>query len=224
MRGPNLPANLRIRLVIFDLDGTLADTGADLAGALNEFRHRRGLKPLPPARVIEAVGEGVRKLLKKTVPAAEAAQPGAADEFRRIYFARCLRKTRLYPGVRASLQALAKRGVILAVASNKPRRHSERILRGLGIRRLFRAVLCGDEVPRPKPHPDHLRILMRRFHAKPRQTLVVGDSRFDMEAGKRAGCLTAAVTYGFGSRREVSSRKPDFILNRLPDLLKKMWR
>ena len=111
----------------------------------------------------------------------------------------------------------------MAVASNKPREPSERILRGLGIRKYFASLLGGDDLARRKPHPEAVLKLMRRFRAKPRETLVVGDSRFDMEAGRRARCRLCAVTYGFGSRLSLARWRPDFTIRRFPELLKVLY-
>lgn len=118
------------------------------------------------------------------------------------------------------LKGLHKRGIKMAVASNKPSILSGKILRNLGIRRYFSAVICGDSVKNPKPHPESIYTLMKRFRVSPRETLMVGDSRFDMEAGQRAGTLLAATTFGFGSRKELARYKPDYWIKRLNTLAK----
>jgi 2-phosphoglycolate phosphatase len=211
----------RIRLVIFDLDGTLIDSAKDIAESVNTLRKRMGQPPLTQKRVIAGIGQGVRHLLKKTVPPRIlASHPTAAADFRKIYLDRSTRFTKLFPGGRLLLKGLHKRGIRLAVASNKPSILSGKILRNLGIRRYFSAVLCGDSVKNPKPHPESINTIMKRFRIPPRETLMVGDSRFDMEAGQRAGTLLAATTFGFGSRKELKRFRPDFWLNHLERLLK----
>jgi phosphoglycolate phosphatase len=237
-------ARSRLKLAIFDLDGTLADTGRDLADSINELRRRRGLGALAESRILSMVGQGARHLVRRTLPAGSstggsgkplrpgtAAERGGTDralrEFRSIYQRRCLDRTSLYPGVRSGLAgiAAAHSGLRLAVVTNKPRRMTEKILRALGIHRCFAAVLGGDDVARRKPHPLPLLLLMRRFRATGRETLVVGDSRFDMEAGRRAHCILCAVTYGYGAIREITHWHPDFIIrsfSRLPNVLKKL--
>ncbi len=168
--------------------------------------------------MIGHVGQGIVHLLAKTLPPpVRKARPTYLDECRAIYLKRCLRHTRLYPGVRAVLARL--RGMRLAVATNKPRIQTIRILRGLKIRRRLAAVFGGDDVKRRKPHPEVLLRIMRRFNCPPRATLVVGDSRFDMEAGKRARCRLCAVTFGFGQRNELGRWRPDFTIDKFPELL-----
>lgn len=207
------------KLIVFDLDGTLADTGRDIAESVNELRRYYSLPKLKLHSVVRYVGRGLKHLLARTLPAkVRRAHPDFMEECRAIYLKRCLRHTRLFPGVRATLGRL--HGCRLAVATNKPSIQTERILRGLGIRALFKAVCGGDDVRRRKPHPEVLLCLMRRFRCGPFQTLVVGDSRFDMEAGRRARCRLCAVTYGFGTRRELSRWRPDFTIGRFPKLLK----
>ncbi len=135
-----------------------------------------------------------------------------------MYLKRCLRHTRLFPGVRATLTRV--RGLRLAVATNKPRNSTERILRGLHVRNRFRVVLGGDDVKLRKPHPEIFLKALRRLRVRPRETLVVGDSEFDIEAGRRAGCQTCAVTWGFGSRRELARLNPDFTISSFPALIR----
>ena len=205
----------RVKLVIFDLDGTLTDTGRDIADSVNELRRRRGLKLLPDHAVVAMVGQGVRNLLVHALPpAARRDLDTVIGEFRATYHRKCLDRTRLYPGVRKTLETIVamRPRIRMAVVSNKPRLMSEKILRGLGVRRLMSAVLGGDDTPQRKPHPRPLLMLMRKLGALGGETLMVGDSRFDMEAGRRAGCRLCAATYGYGTRRETLRWRPDFVI------------
>lgn len=213
---------MALKLIVFDLDGTLVDSLGDLADSVNELRRRLKLSQLPERAVGAHVGQGVGHLLKMTVPnvsngfpASGTLRSGHSDlykEYRKIYNRRCLNRTRLYPGMRRVLSAL--QGYTLAVATNKPTRLSSRILRGLGIRQRFAAVIGGDAVRHRKPHPEVLRTLMRTYHATPAQTVMVGDSRFDMETGRRARCHLVGCLWGFGSRKELSRWKPSAMISR----------
>ena len=206
-----------VKLVILDLDDTLADCRADLTDSVNIVRARYGLGKMSPRRVASAVGQGVTHLLTHTIPAAcRRAHPEFMKEFREVYWKRCTLKTRLYPGVVSGLRKL--KGMRMAVVSNKPRRPTERILVKYGVRRLLSVVWGGDDLKRKKPEPWAFRVLMRRFRARPSETVVVGDSRFDMEAARRAGTRVVAVTYGFGTRRELARWKPDAIIGRFSRL------
>jgi len=209
-----------IRLVIFDLDGTLIDSGKDITESVNTLRRKMGQPPLTQKRVVARIGQGVSHLLKKTVPPRVlASHPTAAEEFRKIYLDRSTKYTKLFPGGRAMLTALHKRGIKMAVASNKPSILSGKILRNLKIRRFFSAVVCGDRVKNPKPHPESINYLIERFRVSPKETLMVGDSRFDMEAGQRARTLLAATTFGFGTRKELAHYRPDYWISKLGNIL-----
>lgn len=214
-RGP------RLTLLVFDLDGTLADTEADLADAVNELRTRLGFGRLSRPRIAAGVGQGVGHLLKMTVPAVPDAlrvkHPDVYREFQKIYLRRCTRKTRLYPGIREALRALP-RGLILAVATNKPGGMSRKILRKLGVLHRFRAVVGGDEMRIRKPHPAVMIDLMKRFRATPSTTVLVGDSRFDMETAKRARVRSVACGWGFGSRAELARYRPTASVGRSQNL------
>jgi len=205
-----------LKLVVFDLDGTLASTGADLADAVNELREKLGLPRKPRTAVVANVGQGARHLLRHMLADLPGGPDARIEELYRqyilLYGRRCLRRTRLYPGIRRALGSL--RGPTLVVLSNKSGALSRRILKGLGVACRFRAVVGGDEMRRRKPHPAAILDLMKRFRASPRETAVVGDSRFDMEAGRRAHARLIAVTWGFGRRRELARWHPDRIVTR----------
>ena len=220
-RFDRVKAPPKVKLVIFDLDGTLADTGRDLADSVNALRRRRGLEVIPLRKVVARIGQGVHNLLLNVLPpAARRDLDLAVTEFRAIYLKRCLDRTRLYPGVSKTLFSLkaARPRIRMAVVSNKPRLMIEKILRGLGIRPLFSAVLGGDDTPKRKPHPFPLLKLMNRFGTSGAETMMVGDSRFDMEAGKRARCRVCAVTYGYETSREIGRWNPDFVIPAFPRL------
>ncbi len=208
-----------IKLIVFDLDGTLINSQGDLTDSVNELRRRFGLKNISGKRVGAHVGQGVEHLLHNTIPErARLQDPNFYSEFSRIYQRRCTNRTRLFPGTLATLKRLS--GIRLVVASNKPGRLSRQILRGLKVHREFSTILGADDIRRRKPHPEVILKLMRRFKAKPKETLMVGDSRFDMEAGKRARCWLCACTFGFSSRSELTRWRPDYTISRFSQLLK----
>lgn len=216
-----------LKLIVFDLDGTLADTGADLADSVNELRRKLGFRKLARVRVGSHVGQGVMHLLRHTVPAIPDAlrvrHPNIYREFQVIYDRRCALRTKLYPGTRDVLRRMP-RGARLAVATNKPGRMSRKILRRLGVLGQFKAVIGGDEMRIRKPHPAVLVDLMRRFKAKPAETVMVGDSRFDMETAKRARVRAVACTFGFGSRAELKAYRPQAMIGRMTALPRALAR
>lgn len=187
-------------LVVFDLDGTLVDSRKDLATAVNGMLLEYGSSPLPEADVTRMVGEGARVLVDRAMaaaglPAAEA--PRALDRFLALYDAHLLDHTRPYEGVLNLLEQLD--GLAnLAVLTNKPHRATTRVLEGLGLRRYFIEVIGGDQDLPRKPDPAGLLALVERCGAARDETLMIGDSRVDLETARKAGVACCLVRYGFG--------------------------
>lgn len=201
-----------VDLIMFDLDGTLADTGSDLADAVNYTRAHFKLEALPNDLVYAHVGYGVEHLLKHSLPRQQPFQ-----EVMRVFLERyenhLLDKTVLYPGVLAALDHFSdKRRVVV---TNKMHRLSIAIIRGLGVENQFDAVLGGDSVAEKKPHPAPLHEVLRRFAVPARRALMVGDGEADVQAGKRAGVVTCGVTYGLGSTKDLLAARPDYVVDDL---------
>jgi 2-phosphoglycolate phosphatase len=206
-----------VDLVMFDLDGTLADTGRDLADAVNFTRAHLKLERLPDAAVLAHVGRGVEHLLRHAVP---EKGPDHFAEVLRVFLGRyenhLLDATVLYPHAHQTLEYFrAKRR---AVVSNKMHRLALAVLRGLGIAHCFDIILGGDSAAQKKPHPALLQEAMRRFHVPAQRALMIGDGRIDIEAGKLAGVLTCGVTYGLGQKEDVIAAGPDFVVDDLAEI------
>jgi phosphoglycolate phosphatase len=188
-------------LVVFDLDGTLIDSRRDLADAANALIVEGGGRPLPVDTIAGMVGEGAPLLVRRALRAA-GLDPDAATalpRFLELYDERLLVHTRLYEGTREALEALAPT-TTLAILTNKPQRHSERILEGLGIAPFFRWVVGGDTLLGRKPDPGGLNHLMSVAHAGTGDTVMVGDSAIDLRTARAAGTPVCLVSYGFGFR------------------------
>jgi len=186
-------------LVVFDLDGTLIDSRRDLAESVNAFIVERGGQALPIDAVTAMVGEGAALLVRRALAAAglEPDVTAALPRFLEIYDGRLLVHTQLYPGTREMLDRLAPRST-LAVLTNKPQHHTERILEGLEIRRYFSGVIGGDTPAGRKPDPSGLRSLMSHAGARREETTLVGDSAIDLRTARAAGTRICLVRYGFG--------------------------
>lgn len=183
--------------VVFDLDGTLVDSAADLTAAVNEVRRSFGLAVLPGATVTGYIGEGVRRLVERALPADEARLDEALRRFMTYYGAHLLDATRPYPGIAEMLTALVGRGVILSVLTNKPTALSRAILDGLGLLPHFVAVIGGDALDTRKPDPAGL-VSLRGFTNTPSaRMLVVGDSAIDLQTARAAGFDFCGVAWGF---------------------------
>ena len=202
---------------MFDLDGTLADTGHDLADSVNFTRAHFALTPLPDKLVYANVGRGVEHLLKHSLPEESADR---FQEVMRVFLAHyenhLLDRTALYPGVHEVLKCF--RGKRRLVVSNKMLRLTLAVVRGLGVADEFDDILGGDSAPEKKPHPALLQLALQKFNVANTSALMVGDGDTDIEAGKRAGVVTCGVTYGLGNRDDLIAAKPDFLIDRIGDL------
>jgi len=206
-----------LQLVMFDLDGTLADTGRDLADSVNFTRREFSLLPLPDRAVYANVGRGVEHLLKQSLPEAGPDRfPQVMRVFLAYYEAHLLERTVLYPGVVEVLRYFS--GKRRAVVSNKMHRLTVAVVQGLGVAAEFDAILGGDSVAEKKPHPGMLQLVLEQFQISRDDALIVGDGDTDIEAGKRAGVITCGVTYGLGDQDAVRAARPDFTIDSIAEL------
>ncbi len=188
-----------IRCVLFDLDGTLADTAPDLAGALNKMRTDRGLVPLPLEPLRRMASSGARGL----VGVGFGLKPGDADyEAHRVEFldnyerALCVH-TRLFDGVDGLLVSIESRGLKWGVVTNKARRFTDPLSLAIGFTGRAACVVSGDTTPHAKPHPAPLLHAAEVSGVAPAHCIYVGDDLRDIQAGKAAAMKTLAVTWGY---------------------------
>jgi phosphoglycolate phosphatase len=219
MRAGSIP---RCGAFLFDLDGTLIDSKADLAVSVNAALQRMGLAPVGIDRVGRFIGDGARKLMERALRESSVHEPSSAETDRGVeafldaYDGHLLDSTRFYPGVEEALERLG--GGALAVVTNKPENMSRRIIEGLGWAGRFRAIIGGDTTPRRKPDPYPLLLALETCGVRAQEAVMVGDSPVDMVAGKAAGTLTCAVTGGYRNREELEATDPDLIIESVAEL------
>ena len=192
---------LRVRAVVFDLDGTLVDSAISIAVALNRLRARRGVPtPLDPEDVKRWVSLGAETLVRNAL--ADAGGDNAFDltEFRAEYATVETPVDCLYPGVLDTLRALASSGLTLGICSNKPQLLCEKVLQDTGVLYFFSAIVGGDAVAQPKPNPAHLLSVIDSLGAVNGESVYIGDSSIDVRASEAAGVPFVLARYGYADR------------------------
>jgi phosphoglycolate phosphatase len=211
-----------VRLVLFDLDGTLADTAPDLAAAINACLLARGRPPLPVEVLRPWASHGARGLIQQ----AFGLYPGDTGyeelrvEFVDRYEAALCRHTTLFPGIDAVLSGLEKAGVPWGIVTNKVARLTDPLVRLLGLDTRAACVVSGDTAARPKPDPAPIVFALHACACAPAAGVYVGDDQRDIQAGRAAGVRTFAAAYGYSAERDdVAAWQADFIIDQPGDLL-----
>lgn len=213
-----------VRLVTFDLDGTLVDSVPDLAVAIDMVCGELALH-MPGARQVRQwVGDGVRRLVKRALTGTEDGEPNGPlfrrgmELFRQYYRAHLSDHTHLYPGVRTVLDQLRNDGLNLACVTNKSGEFTGPLLEALDLSRYFGAVVSGDTLAERKPSPLPLLHVAQVLAIPPAAACMVGDSANDMRAARAAGFVPVAVAYGYGHAAEVAATGPETLLGALTEL------
>ena len=205
----------RVAAVLFDLDGTLADSAPGLADAANDMRLARGLAPLPYEALRPGAGSGARGM----VSTAFGLRPGDTgydalrDEFLQRYETRMLEKARLFDGVQTLLQQISDSGLYWGIVTNKASRLAQPMARALGLAPQHNALVCGDTTAHTKPHPAPVLEAARRLGIAPTACTYVGDDHRDMLAGRAAGMGVVAASWGYlGHGADVAQWGADAVL------------
>ena len=207
--------------IIFDLDGTLVDSAPDMCAAINRVLRVRGLGRIDTDQARGFIGDGIEAFVDRAWAAAGGRLRGperrsAVSAFIADYSGAPADRTRVYPGVARTLEALEARGHVLAVCTNKHQAIAERILSEFGLAARFRCVLGGDRVAARKPAPAHLRQVLETLGAGSRDAVMVGDSMHDADMARAAGVRCILVTYGYGGHGDACGVPT---IGRMTDLL-----
>lgn len=206
--------------VIFDLDGTLLNTLGDLRAATNHALEVRGLPPHSMEEIRQFIGNGIRLLIRRAMPEGtpEAEIDAALDDFKAYYAAHIHDRTVPYDGIPQLLTALRKRGIKVAVLSNKIDSASQQLIEYFFPGKTD--VVFGEHVGVPrKPDPTSCRMVMQQLGVQPEQVLYVGDSGTDMQTAKNAGLYAVGVTWGFRSKEVLLEYGADILVHRPEQIL-----
>ena len=204
-----------IRLIIFDLDGTLVNSIVDITNSLNYAVKPYDLKPKTVEEVGKLVGEGITKVIERILGDERVQyRDDVVKRFLEYYLDHIVDNTLPYPGVRETLERF--NGIKKAVISNKREAHSIKVLKGLDLMQFFDMVLGSDSVNEKKPSPAPVLHVLSRLGVAPENAIMVGDSDLDIAAGKGAGIRTIGVTYGYRDREFLKGA--DFIIDKVEEL------
>ncbi|MBF9232113.1 HAD family hydrolase [Microvirga alba] len=209
-------------IAVFDLDGTLADTAADLVATLNVILAQEGLSPLPLAKARDMIGAGAKALIERGFEAAgKELTAGHLDrlfeQFMVHYSENICVRTELFPGVKGALDRLESAGFILAVCTNKVEEHSVKLLDELGLGHRFAANCGRDTFPYFKPDARHLTLTIERAGGHPGRAVMVGDSRTDIVTAQNARIPVIAVPFGY-TEIPVHQLGPDMVIDHFDEL------
>jgi phosphoglycolate phosphatase len=205
-----------IKLVIFDLDGTLIDAFRPVAESLNYAMGRLGYPQQDEEMIKRSVGWGERKLLSKFVKPEDI--PVIVEVYREHHQHTLRAETEFLPCAKELLYKLKSEGYRMGIATNRPQWSTQVILEALEIKTFFGHVMSGDIIPNPKPAPDMIFKIMEELDAAPNETMFVGDMVIDIEAGQRAGVKTVGVTTGTMTRAELEAFDADHVIEKLDGL------
>jgi phosphoglycolate phosphatase len=212
-------------MILIDVDGTLVDSVPDLAYCVDEMMRRLGRPVHGEARVRNWVGNGVERLVRRALVGQLEGEPSEEDFerayplFLELYADNTSKRSRLYPGVRAGIQALKAAGYRLGCVTNKAARFTEPLLKDLGVRDAFEIVISGDTLPKKKPDPAPLLHAAEFFGVEPARALMIGDSVSDVKAARAAGFRIVCMSYGYNHGEDIRDCGPDAVIDEMTELL-----
>lgn len=214
----------QVKLVMFDLDGTLLDTAPQIAEAANRMLVALGKPMLPQAQITTYIGEGVQNLIKRCLVGSMHGEP-SEQEFVRAqplyqgFYEANATVSQAFAGVLPALQQLKKQGYRLACVTNKPEKFTLPLLQHAGLADFFEIVVSGDSLPKKKPDPLPLLHICHKLDTLPAEALLVGDSETDIQAAHAAGCFVVTVPYGYNQGRAIDVATVDATVQQLTEVV-----
>lgn len=212
-----------IRLVIFDLDGTIVNTLESLAYTANRVMERMGLAQMPSENFRMYAGNGGRKMVSRCLNDAGDSGASRIDEAMKLYAEEfeegCIYKVKAYPGMEDTLDDLREYGVQLAVCTNKAQKYAQKVTDAVYGHNYFNYVLGDGNGHALKPDPEGLLHIAESLGVTPEECVYVGDSDVDMITGKAAGMYTVGAAWGFRPKSELAACEPDQIIEHPEELL-----
>jgi len=205
-----------LELYIFDLDGTLLDSGKDIALAANYAFEKLNLKTFSEEEIISKVGYGAKKLIEDLIPEyPQEIKDRALEYFKEFYYSNPVIYSRLYEGAEETLKKLKELSKKVAVVTNKYEALSVEILKKLNVIDYIDLVVGADTTSEKKPNPLPVFYTLEKLKSEKDKSIIIGDSETDVLTGKNAGIKTALVLQGYGNKELALSLNPDYVLDSL---------
>lgn len=213
----------QVKLVMFDLDGTLLDTAPQIAEAANRMLVALGKQMLPQALISTFIGEGVQNLIKRCLTGHVHAEPEAelfakAQPLYHDFYAANANDSQPFSGALSALNQLKTLGYHLACVTNKPEAFTLPLLEKAGLAGFFEIVVSGDTLPKKKPDPLPLLHICQKLGVLPAEAMLVGDSETDIQAAHAAGCFVVTVPYGYNQGRAIDAATVDATVQQLTEV------
>lgn len=190
---------MRLRAVLFDMDGTLLDTAPDFVAVIQAMRQAHNVPPMPEATIRGVISGGAKAMVLAAFdvsPESEAFE-ALRQEFLERYLQHCAVYSHLFEGMERLLCDIEQARLQWGVVTNKPLRFAEPIMQQLGLANRSAVLVCPDHVSQSKPHPEPVLLACHQLQLSPAEVLFIGDDKRDIESGQAAGCRTAAASYGY---------------------------
>ena len=212
------------QLVLIDVDGTLVDSVPDLTFCVDSMMQQLGMPARGEQQVRQWVGNGVERLVRRALINRLDGEPDenlfqkALPIFENLYRDNTSRRSRLYPGVKATLDFLKTTDVRLGCVTNKAAQFTLPLLKDLGISDYFELVICGDTLPKKKPDPMPLLHAAEKLGVKPENSLMLGDSQSDVKEARAAGFSIVCMSYGYNHGEDIRNYNPDAVVDSMDEI------
>ena len=208
-----------MKLIILDFDGTLADTRGLIVQTMQQTIASLGLEPRTDEQCASMIGLPLKQAFTDLIPMTDAMGEHCVDTYRQIFNENNAAYTiPAFPNVLETLRLLSQKGYTLTIASSRSHRSLMEFVEGMDLRNIIPYVLGAEDVSKAKPNPEPVLNTLEKFGCTPDEALVVGDTWYDIEMGRRAGIRTCGVTYGNGTREELMNAGADFLIDDFEEL------
>lgn len=209
-----------MKLIIFDFDGTLGDTRDLIIKTMQQTIHALGLESRTDDQCGAMIGLPLKQAFTDLIPMSDEMGERCVDTYRRIFNENnAVYKVPVFPNVLETLYRLYEKGYKLTIASSRSHRSLQEFVNDMHLNELIPYILGADDVKEAKPNPEPVLKTLEAFHCSPDEAMVVGDTWYDIEMGKRAGVKTCGVTYGNGTREELINVGANYVLDDISELL-----